>query len=367
MAAVFFYISGHGFGHASRQIEVINALGAADPAVDIHVRTYAPRWLFERTARPGVAFGELECDSGVVLIDSLRLDEEATVARAAEFYAGLGERAAAEARLLRRANAALVVCDAPPLACEAAALAGIPTIVIANFTWDWIYEAYSEYLSRAPHLLPAIRRAYAHAAEAWRLPMHGGFDTFSTVIDVPFVARHSRREPGEVRAAFNLPLDKPLILSSFGGMGIRDMDLGKVDCLGECAVLVTSRERHRAPLPDGVHAIPEPMLYERGFRYEDLVRAADVVITKPGYGIISECIANDSAILYTSRGRFAEYDVLVAAMPRFLRCGFIDNDALFAGRWRGPLTALLASAPPPERAATDGATLIAQLMLERLQ
>ena len=32
------------------------------------------------------------------------------------------------------------------------------------------------------------------------------------------------------------------------------------------------------------------------------MRAADVVVTKPGYGIISECIANDTAILYTSRG-----------------------------------------------------------------
>ena len=41
------------------------------------------------------------------------------------------------------------------------------------------------------------------------------------------------------------------------------------------------------------------------------MRAADVVVTKPGYGIIAECLANDTAIVYTSRGEFAEYDVLV--------------------------------------------------------
>ena len=56
------------------------------------------------------------------------------------------------------------------------------------------------------------------------------------------------------------------------------------------------------------------------FAIEDLVRAADVVVTKPGYGIISEAIANDAALLYTSRGRFVEYDVLVKEMPRYLRC-----------------------------------------------
>ena len=60
-------------------------------------------------------------------------------------------------------------------------------------------------------------------------------------------------------------------------------------------------------------------MYAAGVRYEDLVRAVDVVISKPGYGIISECVANDTALLYTSRGDFIEYDVFVAEMPRVLQ------------------------------------------------
>ena len=63
-----------------------------------------------------------------------------------------------------------------------------------------------------------------------------------------------------------------------------------------------------------------------GLRYEDLVAAVDVVMTKPGYGIIAECVANDTALVYTSRGHFVEYDVLVREMPRWLRCGFISNE-----------------------------------------
>ena len=35
---------------------------------------------------------------------------------------------------------------------------------------------------------------------------------------------------------------------------------------------------------------------------------------------VSDCIANGTALLYTSRGRFAEYDVLIREMPRYLRC-----------------------------------------------
>ena len=101
--------------------------------------------------------------------------------------------------------------------------------------------------------------------------------------------------------------------------------------------------------------IDENAMYDRGYRYEDLVRAVDVVVTKPGYGIISECIANDTALLYTSRGDFREYQVLVDAMPEYLRCAFIDHADLFAGRWQPHLDALLAQPAPPIRPAINGA------------
>jgi L-arabinokinase len=90
-----------------------------------------------------------------------------------------------------------------------------------------------------------------------------------------------------------------------------------------------------------------------------------VVISKPGYGIVSECIANQTAMLYTSRGRFIEYDVFVAEMPRFLRCRFIPQDDLLAGRWTDAISSLLAQPDPPERARVDGAEVAAALILSR--
>jgi hypothetical protein len=71
-------------------------------------------------------------------------------------------------------------------------------------------------------------------------------------------------------------------------------------------------------------------------------------------------------MLYTSRGRFREYDVLVRDMPRVLRCEYIDQASLLAGRWLEPLDRLLGAAPPPERPATDGAPVAARRIVERL-
>ena len=91
MAAVVFYISGHGFGHASRQIEALNALGAHRPDLAIVVRTSAPRWLFDRTARVPITLVPGDCDTGVIQIDSLRLDAARTINQADAFYGTLDD------------------------------------------------------------------------------------------------------------------------------------------------------------------------------------------------------------------------------------------------------------------------------------
>jgi L-arabinokinase len=103
-------------------------------------------------------------------------------------------------------------------------------------------------------------------------------------------------------------------------------------------------------------------VYDAGMRYEDLVAAVDVVVTKPGYGIISECIANGTAMLYTSRGNFAEYGVMVEQMPRFIRCEYIELEALLAGRWQEPLERLHRKPPAPERPETNGAEVVAEMI-----
>ena len=200
-----FYISGHGFGHASRDVEILNALHARALEVRLVVRTSAPRWLFDLTLTAPVDWQPRECDTGIVQLDSLRLDLDATLARADAFHRALDAHAAEEARFLQSAGADLVVGDIPPLAFAAAHAAGLPSIAVGNFTWDWIYGGYDEAAERCPGLVPRLRAAYAHAIEALRLPLHGGFDAIKNVTDVPFVARRSTRDPLQTRRRFGLP------------------------------------------------------------------------------------------------------------------------------------------------------------------
>ena len=365
MPILAFYISGHGFGHASRQVEILNALASRLTDLSVLLRTSATRWLLDRTLKIPFTLVDAPCDTGIVQIDSLRLDPEATIARAREFYDDFDRRVVAEAALLRKRGVRLVVSDAPPLGCAAAAAAGVPSVVVANFTWDWIYEEYREYLPSAPNLLRVIREGYARGEAAWRLPLHGGFASIENVVDVPFVARHAKHERAETRKAFGLPVDRPLALTSFGGYGVDDLDLRRLDCLEKWTVVATGRPPYS--LTSGLCVIDNARIYEREFRYEDLVHACDVVVTKPGYGIISESLANGAAVVFTSRGRFAEYPVIVDAMPRFLRCSYVDHEDLFAGRWLRALEAAVTAPEPPEHPATNGADVIADMIAARIE
>ena len=93
--------------------------------------------------------------------------------------------------------------------------------------------------------------------------------------------------------------------------------------------------------------------------------AVDVVITKPGFGMMAECAANDTAMLYTSRGRFREYKLLTDGMSKLIRSKFITQDELFRGSWQAHIDALLAQ-PPRTRPDVKGADVIADGLLEML-
>jgi len=360
--AVAFCISGHGFGHASRQVEVINAFGALRPDQPIHVFTTASRWLLDRTLTVPVTIVEQAVDSGAIQRDSLHLDVPATLAAAAQFETAADEAALALAHEFRTRRVEVAVCDAPPMPCTAAHLAAIPAILLANFTWDWILE---DFIAEHPAYaeLPALLgRRYAQAAAAWRLPLHGGFGTVGTVLDFPWIARRSRRDRADVRRLIGAADSRPLVLISFGGYGVADMTLAHHAGAPYRLVLSGGAEHGPTDAPADTLHLDRERLETLGLRYEDLVAGVDVVASKPGYGIVSECVANGTALLYTDRGRFREYPVMVEAMPQVLPCRYVSNTAMAGARWDQEVADLLAQPRPETRPLVNGADVAAGML-----
>jgi len=344
------YPTGHGFGHLTRLCEVLAAVRRRAPALPITVVGRVPEALVRAALGPPLTLRPVACDVGLCQRDALEVDEPASEAAARAFDAGWDERVEAEAAFLRASGTRLVVGDVPPLAFAAARAAGLPAVALTNFGWDWIYRHLSR---RWPGLAgPAARAAaaYAEADLLLELPFAGGLESFRRREPVGLVARRPRVEPAEARR--RLGLDRPTALLSFGGVGLPGLRREALDLGPDLAAL----------LPED---LPPARLAALGLGYVDVVGAADVVVTKPGYGIVSDAIAAGRPLVYTERGDFPEYPILVREMPAWLACLHVGNQEVRAGRLDGPIRQALAL-PRPSPPELGGAGRAAERLLALL-
>lgn len=299
---VAFVVTAHGYGHASRQMEVLRTLLARRPDLDAAVFSAAPEEVFRDYlgADPSVSsrlrvFSH-RADVGLVQRDGLSMDHAATL-RALE--ARLGDAAPAElAAVLAPLRPALVVADLPPVAFPAAERLGVPSVGVGNFDWAFIYAHYGE--SFAP---------WARRCEAWQaratlavhLPPGPALKGFPRVVEAAPLARRLLVDPAAIRARLALPPGQRAVLASFGGFGLDDPD----------------RRIPRVPGVTWILAPPMPDLGRADTRFVDhepylgLLAACDAVFTKPGYGIVCEAARHRTRVLYTDRGDFPEYPFLV--------------------------------------------------------
>ena len=352
-------VSGHGFGHAVRCAEVAGALLRRRARVVL--RTDAPRWLFPHEVEwidsPGWPL-----DIGVVQHDGLEMDIAATREAWRQFAREMPARAEVEARLLREAGVDVVVADVPPLVFAAAARAGVPSYGMTNFTWDWIYSAWPAF----EDIVARIRASYATAQALLRLPLHSSeasaFLAWRAVEDVPLIARRAKRSRASVRTDHGLPRDRPVVLLSFGGFTARGLDVMRLaDSPEYVFVLTPPLANDLRQVPANVRIVnPEPA------DYVSLLAACDAVVTKPGYGIVADCLANRVAVLFTDRGPFREYDVLAEALPRLGRAQYVPREEILTGNLQPHLDALMALRTPWTNQPMNGADAVAERVLMRV-
>jgi len=358
MPRLRYYISGHGLGHASRSCQVLAALHTLDPGIALEVVSDAPRWFLNDQLPPGTPISARRLDVGVCQADSLAMDLPETLRRARALQQRSPELTAAEAASLRQGKVDLVVTDVAAIPCAAAAAAGCPAVILSNFTWDWIYRGFLDELPAFAGIAAWQRKLYAQASSVLRLPFHGPMDMTAQPIDLPLVTRLASLDRATARQRLGLTGGQRLGLISFGGFGLKEATLQPLETLRDWVFLA---EPPLAGQASNLRAIPTDL------GYPDLVQAADAVITKPGYGIVAECIAQRTAVLFTPRGNFREQALLVDGLKRYSRALEIDNQALRRGDWGPRLDALLSRPEPASRLATDGARVAAGHLAELLR
>jgi hypothetical protein len=354
------YVSGHGYGHATRVGEVLREVRVRQPKLPITVVTSGPEGLYRRAIPGPFDFRAEATDTGLAQHNALVIDEAGTVDAWRRFDAGYDARVAREAQWLRTAGARVVLGDVPPLAFDAAGEAGVTSIALANFSWDWIYRHLA---ARHPALHEAADRAaaaYARCGLLLELPFAGDLAAFPRRERIPLVARRPCVAREDARRRLNIK--ETVVLMSFGGLGLPGFDPAVLARMPELTFVVSDGA---GPLPANVRRVGTTEIEDAGLEYVDLVGAADVVVTKPGYGIVSDAIGAGTRMLYTDRGDFPEYPILVREMADWLACAYVTNHDLLGGAFGAAVQALCARplpAPPPMEGARQAAERILAAM-----
>ncbi|MDD5034663.1 MAG: hypothetical protein PHE55_07865 [Methylococcaceae bacterium] len=360
MKVIAYYVTAHGYGHGVRSCDVIRALKSLNPERPIHIISDLGERFFRN--RLGPILGKQDVirqagfDLGMVQQDAIRTDVAQTLERLLELCS-VGDRLSREeSRYLRDNEVAAVVADIPAIPIDAAARAGIPAIAIANFSWDWIYGPYRERDERWANVIGYFRDGYAKADLLLRLPFSGDMSSFRNIEDLPLLASAGNPQRQELAERFGADASRPWVLLSFTSLNWERGALDRLSRLVEYEFFAlhpfeASGARIHCIGP-GEHA------------FQDVLASVDVVVSKPGFGIVSDCIANRKPLIYAERTDFSEYPILLDGMNRYLRNLHIPSERLYAGELAKPL-AEIGSRPEPAEVLGGGGATIAARRIER--
>lgn len=346
-------ISAHGFGHAARTAAVIQALAEQAP-LHCTVVSRVPPWFFKNSLPCPFTHFSWQTDVGLVQRTALREDLPATVRELSRFYPLRREQVARVAEVFARCD--LVLCDIAPLGIAAARQAGVPSVLLENFTWDWLYAGYLEQCPELHPFLSCLRelnRLADYHIQAIPVCAPGPCDLLAGPI-----ARRIRSGRAEVRKKLGIAPRQRLVLVSLGGLGMAGINLRLPD--DDCGTLyLIAGQAAEAQGQKHVRFLPP----DSGLEHPDLVAACDAVIGKVGYSTLAEVYRAQVPLGYITRQGFRESGPLVNFIRQEMAGLEISEQELAEASLAARISSLFDLAPPPRR-LPDGAAQCAAFLAD---
>ena len=359
MSVITYYITAHGYGHGTRSCDILNALHQAAPDVRLIAKTDLPADFTRSRLAPAIEVRPEAFDVGLIQKDAIHVDLPASLEALQHLVARQDALIAQEEAFLSESGTQVVVSDLPAIPLAAAQRMGIENLAVGNFGWDWIYQEFAEQDPRWRPIIADLQNVYAKTDLLLRLPFAEPMAAFPRQIDLPLLAKPGTARRGQIARATGADPNKPWVLISFYSL---ELDPGALQHLDELDEVECFTVEPLSWPQSRVHTISRDQ-----FAFADTLASCDIVVSKPGFGIISECVANQKPLIYTDRAHFKEYPVLVECIKKYCRHAFIPNQTLYAGKLKRALDEARVAGEPTQQIAAGGAERAAELILERMQ
>ncbi|MDX8376636.1 MAG: hypothetical protein R8L53_01280 [Mariprofundales bacterium] len=283
-------------------------------------------------------------DIGVVQNSAIDENWPATQNKIRQYYQGFDQYVNDEVTRLAVYNPKLIISDISPLAFPVAKKLGIAGVGVANLDWHDIYVP--QFAKSDPEIMATIAKAHTQACILLRMPLHMPMQTFNNIKNMPVPLMSSEHLPKQLHQYLRLTNDKykktydinkqKIALVMFGGAAMPTMQIQNLAAISNWLFVFfscPSKENIINELPDNVLVID----YAKPFSSYDLMMIADVVICKPGYGILTEAWNADMPVIYTARPKFAEYQYLHHFLQQYTSSILLSTQDLLTCNWQSAL------------------------------
>lgn len=343
MIEIACFISPHGFGHATRTIAILEALQKLIPNLYPHIFTTVPRSLFSETLDL-YTYHSVQTDIGLVQKSAMKIDIEKTITNLDEFLPFSENLIQEQASLCP--SCSCVLCDISPLGIAVARELGIPSILVENFTWDWIYEPHAELNLYAEQLQQEFNRA-TYLIQTEPLCQQKPRDLLCGPI-----FREYRKDKGAIRKTLGGNSRKIIVITT-GGIGQELPAWKDMSGMSEFLFIILGQEKNDETGRNILLLGKQTTLY-----HPDLINCADLVVCKAGYSTIAECFQAGVRVITVGRENFPESRVLIDFIQNNMSGISIHQNDFFGGSWLQRIDEILALPPAPP-AKENGADRVA--------
>jgi hypothetical protein len=306
-------ITAHGFGHLSQTAPILAALRALG-GVQYVVRSGLGTELLRQRLGQDIIHVPTDLEFGLVMKSPFQVDRVATMERYKALLDRFDEHVASIHEILVSERCDAVLSNVGFLAVAAGVKAGLPTFACSSLNWGDLFSWYCGSFEGAEGIKARIDETYRSATAVYRLVPGLPMTSIPTIqIDRP-IARVGRSRRAELAAALKVSDGTKLILLAFGGM-----------IPTEPPPFLRERDGLAVIGPRAWESVGSVPADNVTFGFGDLIASVDLVVTKPGYGIVAELGCSGTPSIFVSRNDWPEEGYLLDWLKKHSRFEMVSD------------------------------------------
>ncbi|MHA1894622.1 MAG: hypothetical protein ACTSX4_08985 [Candidatus Helarchaeota archaeon] len=317
MTRLCYYISDHGFGHASRSIEIIRTIKKKYPSFQIFIKSNDDNKFIRNSLGNSINFFHSNNDAGICQYrDTIEVDVQETYKTVVKWINEWKKiKITEETDFCKKNEIDIIISDITPFPFLIADELNISSVAISNFNW---YEIYKN-MKIEKESIDFLRECYSLADLALILPFEDDMSIFKRKRKVNLVSRKITENKNSINEKLNRSEKIPLIFLSIG-RSVSPSILKSFQILDKKYDYLVS---YLSIIADNVFQIPSSETESQNY-----INACDIIVSKCGYGTVSEGINSKIPIILfkrpikSSKGEFISEDIAISSIIKKYRIGF---------------------------------------------